>query len=207
MTVPPTGPGRPAAAFTGQFPAGTSTATTPLWGWHQPATSALTMPPVALSPSSIQTTWYAPGHLAKMTTEILAQLDVDFLRVDHIRHTNGNRALERAPQARRGVRLDPRESTCRETAATMVDYPYSWKGIFNRSLAGVGAAVFPRGATYGRRPRVDLAPAPGRRVLRRGRCPRNSVSPWPLEFSHADLRRTATRLLDRLPRHLWNGRR
>ncbi|TJY64051.1 glycosyltransferase family 2 protein, partial [Arthrobacter sp. CAU 1506] len=88
--------------------------------------------------------WYAPGHLAKMTEEI-ANLEVDFLRVDHIRHTNGNRSVRRAPQARRGVALDPRESIMPETAATMVDYPYSWAGIFNRSLAESGLLHFPEG--------------------------------------------------------------
>ncbi|MEV7649811.1 glycosyltransferase family 2 protein [Arthrobacter sp. NPDC089319] len=88
--------------------------------------------------------WYAPGHLAKITADIAA-LEVDFLRVDHIRHANGNRSLQRAPQARRGVRLDPRESIMPETAATMVDYPYSWAGIFSSALAASGLLHFPEG--------------------------------------------------------------
>ena len=88
--------------------------------------------------------WLAKGHLAYMTQQI-QDLEVDFLRTDHIRHTNGQRSVHYAPQARRGARLDPRGSILPETESTMVDYPYAWAGIFDRALASCGLLHFPEG--------------------------------------------------------------
>ncbi|EMY33768.1 glycosyl transferase family 2 [Arthrobacter crystallopoietes BAB-32] len=85
--------------------------------------------------------WYAPGHLAKITGEI-AELGVDFLRVDHIRHTNGVRTIHKAPQARRGVRLDPRDSIAPYNASTMVDYCFPPFGIFDGGLKDAGMLHF-----------------------------------------------------------------
>jgi glycosyltransferase involved in cell wall biosynthesis len=88
--------------------------------------------------------WLAPGHLAHCADE-LHRLDVEFVRVDHIRATGGSRALHRAPQARRAVPLDPRESILPDTESSMVDYPYAWAGVFHRSLADRGLLRFPDG--------------------------------------------------------------
>jgi glycosyltransferase involved in cell wall biosynthesis len=85
--------------------------------------------------------WYAPGHLAKITAEI-ADLGVDFLRVDHIRHTNGVRTIHKAPQARRGVALDPRDGIAPYNLSTMVDYCFPPFGIFDGGLKDAGMLHF-----------------------------------------------------------------
>ncbi|NKX51217.1 glycosyltransferase family 2 protein [Arthrobacter deserti] len=85
--------------------------------------------------------WYAPGHLATLTQEI-RRLGVDFLRVDHIRHTEGVRTFHRAPQARHGVVLDPRGDIQPSHLSTMVDYPFAWAGVFDRRLADAGLLHF-----------------------------------------------------------------
>lgn len=88
--------------------------------------------------------WLAPGHLAQCLAE-RDRLDVDFVRVDHVRVTNGRRAIHRAPQARRNAVLDPRGSILPHTETSMVDYPYAWAGIFHRRLADAGMLHFPDG--------------------------------------------------------------
>lgn len=88
--------------------------------------------------------WLAPGHL-KSLTDSIGRLKVDFLRVDHIRCTGTSRATHRAPQARRNVALDPRDSILPENTATMVDYCYAWAGIFDRKMADDGLLQFPDG--------------------------------------------------------------
>ncbi|MCG2622249.1 glycosyltransferase, partial [Arthrobacter sp. I2-34] len=89
--------------------------------------------------------WYVPGHLEVLAREI-QRLGVDFLRVDHIRHTRGVRTMHRAPQGRRDVALDPREGIMPIAAATMVDYPFVWAGIFDRNLLDSGLLKFMDGA-------------------------------------------------------------
>ncbi|WP_035781690.1 glycosyltransferase family 2 protein [Arthrobacter sp. H14] len=88
--------------------------------------------------------WLAPGHLRSVTADI-QRLGCDFLRVDHVRCTGNTRSTHRAPQARRSVVLDPRESILPETTATMVDYCYAWAGVFDRRLADAGLLEFPDG--------------------------------------------------------------
>ncbi|NKX55598.1 glycosyltransferase family 2 protein [Arthrobacter mobilis] len=88
--------------------------------------------------------WYAPGHLARLTAEI-HRLGVDFVRTDHIRHTDGVRTVHRAPQARHGVALDPRADIGPVHATTMVDYPYAPFGIFDGALRDAGLLHFPDG--------------------------------------------------------------
>lgn len=88
--------------------------------------------------------WLAPGHLAYCLAE-LNRLDVDFVRVDHVRVTAGRRAIHRAPQARRNTVLDPRESVLPHTETTMIDYPFAWAGLFHRRLADAGLLHFPDG--------------------------------------------------------------
>ncbi|MFD1214778.1 glycosyltransferase, partial [Arthrobacter sp. GCM10027362] len=88
--------------------------------------------------------WYAPGYLPQLAEEI-GDLEVDFVRADHVRHTGGVRTVHRAPQARRGVVLDPRADIGPEDASTMVDYPYAPFGIFDRRLKDAGLLHFPDG--------------------------------------------------------------
>jgi glycosyltransferase involved in cell wall biosynthesis len=85
--------------------------------------------------------WLAPGHLPRLTAEI-QRLGVDFLRVDHVRHTRGVRTIHRAPQARRGTALDPRDDIQPSHLSTMADYPFAWAGIFDRRLADAGLLHF-----------------------------------------------------------------
>ncbi len=88
--------------------------------------------------------WLAPGHLRSITADI-QRLGCDFLRVDHVRCTGNTRSTHRAPQARRSVVLDPRESILPETTPTMVDYCYAWAGVFVRRLADAGLLESPDG--------------------------------------------------------------
>ena len=85
--------------------------------------------------------WYAPGHLSGITAEI-RELGVDFLRVDHVRHAGGIRTIHRAPQAVRGVALDPRQDIGPMDASSMVDYPFAPFGIFDGALREAGLLHF-----------------------------------------------------------------
>ncbi|WP_372699563.1 glycosyltransferase family 2 protein [Arthrobacter sp. JSM 101049] len=88
--------------------------------------------------------WYAPGHLPALQTA-LRQLDVDFVRCDHIRVVHGNRTLHRPPQARRNTALDPRDDVDPVQEASMVDYCYVWAGLFRRSFLERVDGWFPGG--------------------------------------------------------------
>ena len=88
--------------------------------------------------------WLAPGHLAACL-DSLRRLDVDFVRTDHVTAEQGVRTLVRAPQARRGIALDPRESILPDRESTLVDYPYAWAGMFQRRVAERGLLHFPDG--------------------------------------------------------------
>lgn len=78
--------------------------------------------------------WLARGHLSRMLTAI-QQLEVDFVRTDHVQCTDGRRTVVRAPESRRGRRLDPRTAILPAYNSTMVDYCYAWAGIFDRRIA------------------------------------------------------------------------
>lgn len=78
--------------------------------------------------------WLARGHLPRMV-EAISELDVDFVRTDHVQVVGGRRTVHRAPQARRNRVLDPRGSILPVTTSTMVDYCYAWAGIFDRRIA------------------------------------------------------------------------
>ncbi|MGA5760843.1 glycosyltransferase family 2 protein [Nonomuraea bangladeshensis] len=77
--------------------------------------------------------WLAPGYLARLV-EAADGLGCDFVRVDHVQVEGRKRVVHRAPLARRGVVLDPREAILPADTRTMVDYPYAWAGIYRRSL-------------------------------------------------------------------------
>ncbi|QYC42606.1 putative glycosyltransferase EpsJ [Nonomuraea coxensis DSM 45129] len=77
--------------------------------------------------------WLAPGYLARLV-EAADGLGCDFVRVDHVQAEGRKRVVHRAPLARRGVVLDPREAILPAGTRTMVDYPYAWAGIYRRSL-------------------------------------------------------------------------
>lgn len=84
--------------------------------------------------------WLAPTQLGLLAGGI-ERLDVDFVRCDHVRVTGGNRELYRAPQANREVALVPADDISPLERATMIDYPYSWAGMYRARLL---EAVAPR---------------------------------------------------------------
>ncbi|ETK37338.1 glycosyltransferase family 2 protein [Microbispora sp. ATCC PTA-5024] len=86
--------------------------------------------------------WLAPGYLPRLVAAIEG-LGCDFVRVDHVQVEGRRRETHRAPQARRGVVLDPREAILPAGQKTMVDYPYAWAGIYRRELGDLLA--FPGG--------------------------------------------------------------
>jgi glycosyltransferase involved in cell wall biosynthesis len=86
--------------------------------------------------------WYGPGHLAALLAA-LQRYDCDFVRTDHVRSTGVKREIRRAPAARRGRVLHPREAILPADSSTMVDYPFVWAGAYRRTLFAGGALRFP----------------------------------------------------------------
>jgi glycosyltransferase involved in cell wall biosynthesis len=85
--------------------------------------------------------WLAPGYLASLVHSI-ERLDVDFVRTDHVQVTGIERLVQRAPEGRRHIPLDPRSSILPVDDTTMVDYPYAWAGIYHRRLLDRGMLRF-----------------------------------------------------------------
>lgn len=88
--------------------------------------------------------WLAPRRL-EVLADAMEVFRVDFIRTDHTTVDGRKRNLARAPQARRGVVLDPRDSILPTNDSTMVDYPYAWAGIFDRTIEQDGLLTFPAG--------------------------------------------------------------
>jgi hypothetical protein len=80
--------------------------------------------------------WLGPGYLRALV-DAIDTLRCDFVRVDHVQVRGRNRTVHRAPEARRGVVLDPRSGILPASRSTMVDYPYAWAGIYRRDLAAL----------------------------------------------------------------------
>ncbi len=77
--------------------------------------------------------WYGPQHLATLA-DTLSKLHVDFVRCDHVRVAGTNRVIYRAPQALRGIVLNPSDDIEPIDSPSMVDYPYSWAGMYRTEL-------------------------------------------------------------------------
>ncbi|MEU0569585.1 glycosyltransferase family 2 protein [Nonomuraea sp. NPDC005983] len=77
--------------------------------------------------------WLAPGYLPQLV-EAIDGLGCDFVRADHVQVEGRKRVVHRAPLARRGAVLPPREAILPAGVRTMVDYPYAWAGVYRRSL-------------------------------------------------------------------------
>ncbi|MEU7010940.1 glycosyltransferase family 2 protein [Streptomyces sp. NPDC046332] len=88
--------------------------------------------------------WLAPGHLSRLVTA-MDELDCDFLRTDHVVNTNRSRSVKRAPIARRGELLRPRDAILPAHRTTSVDYPYAWAGMYHRRLLDRGLLHFTPG--------------------------------------------------------------
>jgi glycosyltransferase involved in cell wall biosynthesis len=85
--------------------------------------------------------WLLPGYLANAVAAIDA-LGCDFVKTDHLQLFGRRRELHRAPQGRRGVKLDPRDGILPAHCKTMVDFPYAWSGVYRRELADAGLLTF-----------------------------------------------------------------
>ncbi len=77
--------------------------------------------------------WFSPEHLATLA-EALTELHVDFVRCDHVRVTGTNRVIHRAPQALRGMPLNPAEDIEPIDSPSMVDYAFVWAGMYRTAL-------------------------------------------------------------------------
>ncbi|MCT4357768.1 glycosyltransferase [Streptomyces sp. Je 1-79] len=88
--------------------------------------------------------WLAPGHLSRLVTA-MEELDCDFLRTDHVVNTDRSRSVKRAPIARRGELLRPRDAILPAHRTTSVDYPYAWAGMYHRRLLDRGLLHFTPG--------------------------------------------------------------
>jgi hypothetical protein len=86
--------------------------------------------------------WMAPGYLPQLV-RAMEELDVDFLRTDHVQCTGSTRNVIRAPHGRRGTRLDPRSAILPADRPSLVDYPYSWAGAYHRRIVEQGLVHMP----------------------------------------------------------------
>ena len=88
--------------------------------------------------------WLAPGYYPELVAAI-ESLGCDFVRTDHVQCTGRARTVNRVPQGRRGVVLDPRASILPADRSTSVDYPYAWAGVYHRRLVDRGLLHFTDG--------------------------------------------------------------
>ncbi|GAB2848225.1 glycosyltransferase family 2 protein [Actinocorallia aurea] len=77
--------------------------------------------------------WIRPGYLAELVAAIEA-LGCDFVMTDHIEARGARRILRVPPEARLGEPLPARAAILPQHDKSMVDYPYTWAGIYRRSL-------------------------------------------------------------------------
>lgn len=74
-----------------------------------------------------------PGYYDQLIG-YLQELDVDFVRTDHVRFTGTKRVLDRIQFGPRRRPADPRSGILPTARNTAVDYPYAWAGAFHRRL-------------------------------------------------------------------------
>jgi hypothetical protein len=86
--------------------------------------------------------WMAPGYLAQLT-RAMEELDVDFLRTDHVKCTGAEREIVRAPHGRRGAVLDPRACILPAERPSLVDYPNLPFGAYHRRAVDQGLMRMP----------------------------------------------------------------
>ncbi|MFV0405717.1 MAG: glycosyltransferase family 2 protein [Propioniciclava sp.] len=85
--------------------------------------------------------WFADRRLETLVGA-LQTLDVDFVRTDHVKADGVNRTLHRAPQGRRNVALNPRDSILPVAGSSMVDYPFPPAGMFHRRMLEQGTLAY-----------------------------------------------------------------
>ncbi|SDO41741.1 glycosyltransferase family 2 protein [Actinacidiphila guanduensis] len=86
--------------------------------------------------------WLAPGYLPQLV-RAMDELDVDFLRTDHVQCTGSTRNVIRAPHGRRNTPIDPRSAILPADRPSLVDYPYSWAGAYHRRIVEQGLVHMP----------------------------------------------------------------
>lgn len=86
----------------------------------------------------------AAGYLRKLVSEI-EELQVDFVRTDHVRFSGIHRVIDRIQFGPRRRPADPRTGILPEDRNTAVDYPFAWAGLFHRRLAEQGLLHFTPG--------------------------------------------------------------
>ncbi|WP_333769579.1 glycosyltransferase family 2 protein [Streptomyces sp. IBSBF 2435] len=86
--------------------------------------------------------WMAPGYLPQLAGA-MDELDVDFLRTDHVRCTGTAREIVRVPHGRRNVVLDPRACILPADRPSLVDYPNLPFGAYHRRTVDRGLLRMP----------------------------------------------------------------
>lgn len=86
--------------------------------------------------------WIAPGYLPQLVAA-MDELDVDFIRTDHVQCTGTTRNVIRAPHGRRNTPIDPRSAILPADRPSLVDYPYSWAGAYHRRIVEQGLIHMP----------------------------------------------------------------
>lgn len=81
--------------------------------------------------------WLSPGYLAQLV-KAMDDLQVDFLRTDHIKSTGTERTVVRAPHGRRNAVLDPRECILPADRPSLIDYPNVPFGAYHRRTVDMG---------------------------------------------------------------------
>lgn len=76
--------------------------------------------------------WCAPGHVPAMLAHA-ERLGAAMVRTDHVVVDGLRRTAERAPWERRDEVFDAVEGIGDAGGRTLVDYPYLWAGVFDRS--------------------------------------------------------------------------
>jgi glycosyltransferase involved in cell wall biosynthesis len=85
-----------------------------------------------------------PGYYRQLVAQI-RDLQVDFLRTDHVRFTATHRVIDRIQFGPRRRPADPRSGILPTDRNTAVDYPFAWAGVFDRRLAERGLLHFTPG--------------------------------------------------------------
>lgn len=85
--------------------------------------------------------WPRPGYYADLVAAIEG-LACDFIMSDHIQVRGRTRIVQRPPEGRRQQILPARAAILPHHEKSMVDYPYTWAGIYTRPLADAGLLTF-----------------------------------------------------------------
>lgn len=85
-----------------------------------------------------------PGYYRQLVDQI-KDLQVDFVRTDHIRFNGPHRVIDRIQFGPRRRPADPRSGILPTDRNTAVDYPFAWAGIFDRKVAERGLLHFTPG--------------------------------------------------------------